>query len=250
MDRDSRWEDIVNAAGKIFEQKGYQAASLQDIASEVGILKGSMYYYIKTKEDLLYELVRRAQLVRIPTLDEDDELRASPAPVRLRAFMARWMGEERVWNRVAEQEFRKLRGRRLTAVIDQRDKFSEFVKSIIRQGIKEGDFDPSVDPSVASNAIFTLMNTTRMWFKPTGRMSMAELVDWYATFVITGLGGLDESPRRPALTPPVRGRPQRTGARRLHPNESNRRSIQAEPAAKKSTAGTSGPSRRAAHGGR
>jgi AcrR family transcriptional regulator len=181
-----------------------------------------MYYYIKTKEDLLYELVRRAQLVRVPTLDEDDDLRGSPAPIRLRAFMARWMAEERVWNRVAEQEFRQLRGRRLSAVIDRRDKFSEFVKSIIRQGMKEGDFDPSVDPSVASNSIFILMNSTRIWFKPTGQMSMAELADWYATFVITGLGGLDESSRRPALARRVRGRPKGVGARARHQEASNR----------------------------
>jgi AcrR family transcriptional regulator len=245
MDSDARWEAIITAAAEIFERKGYQATSLQDIASAVGILKGSLYYYIKTKEDLLYELVRRAQVGRLPTLEEDAELHASPAPVRLRAFIGRWMAEERVWNRVAEQEFRKLRGRRLTAVIDQRDKFSEFVKVIIEQGIKKGDFDPAVDPSVASNAIFTLMNSTRAWFKPTGRMSMAELVDWYATFIITGLGGLDERSRRPALAPDARGRSR--GVRAQRPLKEGRTGRQVQPARSvmQSAAATSDPSRRA-----
>ncbi len=192
MDGGERWEEILSAAGEIFEQKGYEAASLQDIASAVGILKGSMYYYIKTKEDLLYELVRRSLAVRLPTLDEDEELRATPAPMRLAEFIRRWMAAD-VWNRVAEQEFRKLRGRRLRAVIDRRDRFSAFVKSIIVQGVKEGSFDPTVDPSVATNTIFELMNTSRMWYQPTGRLSMADIGDWYATFVVRGLGGPDWS---------------------------------------------------------
>ncbi|MBO0731437.1 MAG: TetR family transcriptional regulator [Acidimicrobiaceae bacterium] len=196
MDGEERWEEILTAAGEIFEQKGYEAASLQDIASAVGILKGSMYYYIKTKEDLLYELVRRAQAARLHTMDESDELRASFAPDRLAGFIGRWMAEtekQRVWNRVAEQDFRRLRGRRLRAVIERRDKFSAFVKSIIVQGIEEGNFDPTVDPSVATNTIFELMNTSRMWYQPTGRLSLTEIGDWYATFVVRGLGGPDWS---------------------------------------------------------
>jgi AcrR family transcriptional regulator len=213
MDSEERWETILTAAGEIIERKGYEAASLQDIASAVGILKGSVYYYIKSKEDLLYELVRRAQAARLPTLDEDEELQAAPAPERLRAFIARWMAEsekERVWNQVAEKEFRKLRGRRLSAVIDRRDKFSGFVKSIIEQGIKEGNFDPSVDPSVGTNTIFEVMNTSRMWYQPTGRLSLTEIGEWYATFVIRGLGGPEWSSDRAALS----ARPRRAASRR------------------------------------
>jgi TetR/AcrR family transcriptional regulator, cholesterol catabolism regulator len=197
MDGAERWEDILTSAGQIFEQRGYEAASLQDIASVVGILKGSMYYYIKTKEDLLYELVRRAQAAQLPALEEDDELRASAAPLRLRAFIARWMAEnekERVWSRVAEQDFRHLRGQRLKAVIRCRDSFSEFVKAIIVQGVEDGDFDATVDPSVATNTIFELMNTSRQWYQPTGRLSLTQIGDWYATFVIRGLGGQAPAP--------------------------------------------------------
>lgn len=199
MDSEERWEEILAAASEIFLEKGYEAASLQDIASAVGILKGSVYYYIKTKEDLLYELVRRAQAERMPTLVEDDELGSSPAPVRLRAFIDRWMAEtdqQRIWNIVAERDFRKLSARRLKAVIDRRDRFSEFVKSIIDQGVAEGNFDPDVDTSVATNTIFELMNTSRMWYQPTGRLSLLEIGAWYATFVIRGLGGPEWSAGR------------------------------------------------------
>lgn len=58
MPRPSRWTDVVAAAAKIFSQKGFSAASLEDIAAEVGMLKGSLYNYIDNKEDLLFAVVR------------------------------------------------------------------------------------------------------------------------------------------------------------------------------------------------
>jgi len=50
-------EEIIAAAAKVFQTKGYHAATVQDIADAVGILKGSLYHYIKMKEDLLFWLL-------------------------------------------------------------------------------------------------------------------------------------------------------------------------------------------------
>ena len=189
---EDRWTDIIERAGSIFYRKGYEATSLQDIADSVGMLKGSIYYYIKTKEDLLYELVSRAQDMFEATLEEDEETARSPAPVRLRAFIGRWMAltsREREWGLVAEREFMRLSKRRLRRVIERRDELSGYVKDIIRQGIEEGAFDPTTDESVGAAAIFELMKTSHLWHRPSGPLSMAELGDWYATFAIRGLGG-------------------------------------------------------------
>jgi len=192
MDSEARWEEIVHAAASIFYQKGYEATSLQDIATAVGLLKGSIYYYIKTKEDLLYEIVSRAQMIFMGTLEEDAETAAAPAPERLRAFIGRWMAltaKDREWGLVAEREFSRLSPRRLKIVISRRDQYSGFVKDIIAQGVEAGAFDPSVDLSVATTGIFELMNSSRQWHRQTGRLSLVDLGDWYATFVIRGLGG-------------------------------------------------------------
>ena len=72
--------EIYEHATRLFAERGFAGTSLQDIASAVGLLKGSIYYYIKTKEDLLYELVNRAQILYLGTLEEDAELTVAPAP--------------------------------------------------------------------------------------------------------------------------------------------------------------------------
>ena len=49
-----RTREIIAAAAKLFKEKGYHATTIQDVADEVGMLKGSLYYHIKSKEELLY----------------------------------------------------------------------------------------------------------------------------------------------------------------------------------------------------
>ena len=59
-------DDIVSAAAKVFRTKGYHAATVRDIAEEVGILKGSLYHHFASKEELLYLVVKEpiAQMFR------------------------------------------------------------------------------------------------------------------------------------------------------------------------------------------
>ena len=192
MDSEARWEEILDAAAKVFLQNGYEASSLQEIASNVGILKGSMYYYIKTKEDLLFEIIRRSQDVYTNTREEDPETAASPAPVRLASFITRWTTlspKQRDWGEVAEGSFTRLSPARLKQVIARRDEFSDYVKQIIQQGIDEGAFDPAVDVSLATISVFELLRSTRQWHHPRGRLSKAAVAEWYSQFIVRGLGG-------------------------------------------------------------
>ena len=77
-------DDIVSAAAKVFRTKGYHAATVRDIADEVGILKGSLYHHFDSKEDLLYLVVKEpiAQMYR--TISEiaaaDGSATAGPGP--------------------------------------------------------------------------------------------------------------------------------------------------------------------------
>src|SRR5258708_39611620 len=59
-------DDIVSAAAKVFRTKGYHAATVRDIADEVGILRGSLYHHFDSKEELLYLVVKEpiAQMFR------------------------------------------------------------------------------------------------------------------------------------------------------------------------------------------
>jgi AcrR family transcriptional regulator len=193
-DREQRWDEIIEAAAIVFYEKGYAGASLQDIASRVGLLKGSIYYYIDTKEDLLFELVMRAQTVWRATLVESDEVRGAPAPTRLREFILRWMQlreREREWGTVAEREFKRLSPPYLAKVIEGRREFSRFVEGILRQGVESGDFDGSIPVPIATNMVFELMKSAHLQRRPGTRVALTEFADGYALLLNRGLGNAD-----------------------------------------------------------
>src|SRR5215470_2839337 len=65
-----REEQVRAAALRLFKEKGYHATSMRDIAAAVGINKGSLYSYIKSKEDLLVPVFEQAQGVLLTEIEQ------------------------------------------------------------------------------------------------------------------------------------------------------------------------------------
>ncbi|MEI6744214.1 MAG: TetR/AcrR family transcriptional regulator, partial [bacterium] len=68
--RGPRWQQVLDVAIACFHDKGYEGTSLQELADQVGMQKGSIYHYIHSKEDLLYEVINKAHQVAIELIDE------------------------------------------------------------------------------------------------------------------------------------------------------------------------------------
>jgi AcrR family transcriptional regulator len=190
----ARWNEVLRAAAAVFNEKGYQSARIEDIAARVGILKGSLYYYIESKEDLLYALVVDGHTKGLTTIEEDehDASGASDAASRLGAFITRWMamvpttGE---YAQVTERDVRLLSDERRASVMEVRNQMHRYVRKLVERGIEEGEFDAGIDPGAATNSIFELLNSTVRWFRPTGRLSYDDLGTFYRAFVLNGLRG-------------------------------------------------------------
>jgi TetR/AcrR family transcriptional regulator, cholesterol catabolism regulator len=186
----ARWNEILEAAGQVFHEKGYTAARIEDIAARVGILKGSLYYYIESKEDLLFALSDQAHSSGVESIAEPPEVASADAPTRLGDFVRRWcvvLDANPPYATVAEREVGRLRGDRYDQVMAKRNQLHGFVRSVIEQGITEGSFDPNIDPGVATNALFEMMNGTRHWFRQDGRMTTLGIAAWYRDFILRGL---------------------------------------------------------------
>lgn len=187
---DERWSRILDAAADSFFEHGYGGSTIQDIARRAGMLKGSLYYYIETKEDLLYALVLREHDRGLAYLKEPSDIADSNADVRLRYFVLRWM--ERIasqlhWSVLVEREFRRLSPDRLAIVARKRRNYHAHLLGIIQQGIKSGVFASTIPPVVAVNTIFQMLNHTHLWYRDDGALGWAEVAEWYADFVTRGV---------------------------------------------------------------
>src|SRR6266850_8380384 len=144
-------EEIIAAAAKVFQTKGYHAATVQDIADAVGILKGSLYHHVKSKEDLLYLIVkepiariyeRTAEIVA-SDLSAGEKLRRAIS-AHLEAFDQHY---PHLFVYLRERESVKRRFREMIGYSPK--EYERHWQQIIREGVESGEFRPDLDIQVA-----------------------------------------------------------------------------------------------------
>jgi TetR/AcrR family transcriptional regulator, cholesterol catabolism regulator len=200
--------EIYEAAAELFHRKGYAATTLQDIAEAVGLLKGSLYYYIDTKEDLLYRITRSIHEDAMVNLQEAQALDGGPDE-RLHAFARGHVsafGRRLTWIRVFYTEHGALTGERRREIMSERRQYERFVEDVVAEGQRQGIFCPALDTRIVMNGILTMINSVYLWYRP-GQDSLDEVARVYADLAVRGLRcepHHDHAPARPKRTKAAR----------------------------------------------
>jgi TetR/AcrR family transcriptional regulator, cholesterol catabolism regulator len=186
----SRYERILEAAAELFRSQGYAATSVAEVAAAAGLLKGSVYHYIRTKEDLLAAIVEEAHA---GTAQLGEDLLASEAPAvdKLRTVVERHLrGTEKnlVQMQVLFRELSTLPQERFSAVVERRDVYERAIRELVRQGQAEGTFAAHLDPRLTAAAVLATLNSVQGWFRPDGPMSMTEIIDGFTDLLLRSVG--------------------------------------------------------------
>jgi TetR/AcrR family transcriptional regulator, cholesterol catabolism regulator len=185
-----REREIVAKAAEIFRRNGYADTSVQDVADAVGILKGSLYYYIDSKEDLLYRVLLEVHEDAHGILDEILAMTDVTPLDRISAYVRRHIEYNvRNLNKIAVyyHDFGLLSAERKADIRAQRRVYEDFLEHLIREAQKAGQVDRNADPRVLAYCMFGTMNWTYTWYRPGGRVSVAELADMVSDFTVRGL---------------------------------------------------------------
>ncbi|MGA9192955.1 MAG: TetR/AcrR family transcriptional regulator [Anaerolineales bacterium] len=189
-----RRDDILQAAAQIFRQKGYNAASMQDIADAVGLQKSSLYHHVNSKQEILLALLDHALDLLIS--DIHDVLSSTePADEKLHAAMRAYIGRltaEADLAAVLLLEYRSLEPDLRAKHIRRRDKLESAWRGIIIEGMEAGLFRP-VDPAVAGFALLGVQNWMITWFKSNGRLTGDKLADAFFDLYLRGLSTVPNS---------------------------------------------------------
>jgi TetR/AcrR family transcriptional regulator, cholesterol catabolism regulator len=197
-----REREIIDAAAQIFHKNGYADTSVQDVAEAVGILKGSLYYYIDSKEDLLYRVLLEVHEEAEGILESLEEMKDASPLERIAAYVKRHV-EYNVRNvtkvAVYYHDFDLLSPLRRADIRRHRRRYELFLENLIREAQEAGEVSADADPRVLSYCMFGTMNWTYTWYRPNGRVSVAELCDMIADYAVNGLRG--HGPSAPASKP-------------------------------------------------
>jgi AcrR family transcriptional regulator len=185
-----REELILDCAVDVFHEKGYSDASVDDVANAVGILKGSLYYYIDSKDDLL-ERVLDAVHREVAELTVEKLERGDGKPLDKIADYIRVMVEYNARNikrvRVYYKDFERLPPDRLASVLQKRRDNEQVMVATIKAAKKAGELDAELDERLAAKSVFALIIWMHTWYRRGGGVSGAALGDFCAAFALDGL---------------------------------------------------------------
>jgi AcrR family transcriptional regulator len=159
-------ESVLRGAVKVFNERGYDGTSMEDLSRELGITKSAIYHHVAGKEELLRLAVSRALDGLFAVLDDISALDA-PAITRLEELTRR-----SVLLLVSELPFvtllLRVRGNTKAErqALARRREFDAAVARLVTQAQDEGDLRPDVDPGTISRLLYGMINSVVEWYRP------------------------------------------------------------------------------------
>jgi AcrR family transcriptional regulator len=204
---DQKLEFILRHAARIFAEKSYHSTSMRDISRATGVSLAGLYHYCKSKEELLF-LIQDNCFGRV--IDRlEARLTDAPEPQqRLRvfidnhlAFFAANMAEMKVLSHEADSLAGDLQAR----VSGRKESYTRLARQILKEVQQQrAAQERPIDLTVATYALFGMMNWIYNWYNPQGKLAVTDLVDNVTRLYLTGFlngsqdGVLDWPNSRPA----------------------------------------------------
>ncbi|TWH20821.1 TetR/AcrR family transcriptional regulator [Prauserella rugosa] len=180
-------ESLLSVAVKLFNERGYDGTSMEDLSRKLGITKSAIYHHVRSKDDLLQLAVNRAldglfaeadrlDNVDGPAIDKLERLvRASVVVLVERlpfvTLLLRIRGNTKVEK----------------AALARRREFDHIVTDLVSKAAADGDLRPDVDPATSARLLFGMVNSLVEWYRPRGGVDAETLADTVATVAFDGL---------------------------------------------------------------
>lgn len=182
------WKDrIIRVAVQAFKKEGYHGTSMDDIARQLNITKGNLYYYFKNKEAILFDCHTACLDIAIGIIEEIKHTGLTPAE-RLHKWISLYMErmlQELVGSILLLTE-EGLSPSALKLVIERRDYFEKSIREIVAEGMELGEFPPG-DPKMLTFAILGSVNWTPKWYNPDGEKQPSEIAAIFADWIVRGI---------------------------------------------------------------
>ena len=219
-----RHRGVLETAARLICEKGYEAASVQDIADACGLTKAGLYYYIRSKEDLLLEIQNYGmdifeERVLLPVLSIADPVERLKACMEKNIFLVTEGWSKEVTIILHEHE--TLTGAARQQINARKKRYVHFLESSFAEAMREGRIR-RVEPRVAAFSFLGMVLWIYKWFRPDGKVPAArlarEMQDLFFGGLEVGAKARKARPRRGATNGATRkGRPRSRPSRAKGP---------------------------------
>ena len=177
-------EEIIQAAVSVFMEKGYTGTTMEDVAANLLMTKGSVYYYFKDKQELLYQSQKMLLEKSIENIEAIKQAQDLPVIERLRKSMIvhiEYLISERSGFETMVDPERYFSETQVEKNMKLRNNYEKNFDQLITEGIESNIFE-SLDIKIVRNIILGAMNWIIQWYSPKGEKDerdIAELISDY-----------------------------------------------------------------------
>jgi AcrR family transcriptional regulator len=180
-------ESLLAVAVKLFNERGYDGTSMEDLSRRLGITKSAIYHHVASKEELLRLATSRALDALFAEAGKLGQVDGR-AIDRLEHLVR---GSVLVLASNLPFVTLLLRVRGNTAVereaLARRREFDHLVADLVAQAAAEGDLRADIDPAVTARLLFGLVNSLIEWYRPRGAAAAGQLADTVSAVAFDGL---------------------------------------------------------------
>ena len=182
--------EILRRATEVFERRGVNRTSIEDIAKAVGIKREAVYYYFKSRAEILLKIILPQS--NSLAMNLENVLRSNqPALDKLKAAIRAHLDSfnpNYLEMTVALREDHFFEGDDKLKELRRvwRD-YGELWIRLIREGQQAGEFDAALDPKVVAYGVLGMCNWLSRWFDPTKDVTIEQIIDTYFAMAVRGI---------------------------------------------------------------
>ena len=184
----TRLEEVLQSAANIFFAKGFHATSIEDVARDVGMLKGSLYYYIKSKEDLLFQLLLAGIEDGDSYIAQHIDPHGDPLEQLERAIRAQidYIIQNKVPFGLFLHEFDSLSGKRQHKLIAVMSRYNNRFVDLVKRGQEQGELIEG-EPWLIVNGILGMCNWLYRWYDADQISSPEQVKQVFLKMLLSGI---------------------------------------------------------------
>jgi AcrR family transcriptional regulator len=181
-------DSLTDVALRVFAERGFDGASMDDVARKAGITKAAIYHHVRGKEELLERGLSRALEALFAVLEEPRATDGTPLE-RVRYIVER-VAALALALRPELTVLVRVRGNSKTErrAIERRRSFDAIVTELVVAAQSAGEIDPALDAGLVVRLMFGLCNSLVEWYRPGGALRPENVVATVARLVFQGAG--------------------------------------------------------------
>lgn len=178
---------VLRAAGRLFSERGYHSTSLTDVAKQLDVSKGTLYNYVKDKQEILFEFHKMALELGDEAMEVAQQTQGNgrdKLAAGLCAYIA--MVHQQLGGYGVIAELGALRPTDRRVVVTKRRRFDDMFLKLLEEGMVDGSLR-RVDPRMAIFSFMGALQSLPNWFSPTGRLTAEDVAVQITDLIMCGL---------------------------------------------------------------